>query len=164
MKKIVILSIILLRVFVAEAQNFSGTVNDAETKKPLAGVSISIKGKNIGTATNSEGFFRLKTATPIPFTLVFSMIGYERQTVEVSNNSPINVSLKSGNELLQQVVISASRIEENIQKSPISIEKMDTKAIQQSPSVSFYDALLNVKSLDMVTRIVTGKQIGRAHV
>ncbi|MEA5140278.1 TonB-dependent receptor [Arcicella rigui] len=159
MKKLFTLSIILLSVFFAKAQNFSGTVNDAETKKPLAGVSISIKGKNTGTITNAEGLFTLKTATKIPFTLVFSMVGYERQTIEVTNDSPINVSLKSGDELLQQVVVSASRIEENIQKSPISIEKMDTKAIQQSPSVSFYDALVNVKSLDMVTSGLTYKQI-----
>lgn len=159
MKKLFTLSIILLSAFFAKAQNFSGTVNDAETKKPLAGVSISIKGKNTGTITNAEGLFTLKTATKIPFTLVFSMVGYERQTIEVTNDSPINVSLKSGDELLQQVVVSASRIEENIQKSPISIEKMDTKAIQQSPSVSFYDALVNVKSLDMVTSGLTYKQI-----
>ena len=159
MKKLFTLSIILLSVFFAKAQNFSGTVNAAETKKPLAGVSISIKGKNTGTITNAEGLFTLKTATKIPFTLVFSMVGYERQTIEVTNDSPINVSLKSGDELLQQVVVSASRIEENIQKSPISIEKMDTKAIQQSPSVSFYDALVNVKSLDMVTSGLTYKQI-----
>ena len=81
MKKLFTLSIILLSVFFAKAQNFSGTVNDAETKKPLAGVSISIKGKNTGTITNAEGLFTLKTATKIPFTLVFSMVGYERQTI-----------------------------------------------------------------------------------
>lgn len=159
MKKFFTLSIILFNVFFTKAQNFSGTVNDSETKKPLAGVSINIKGKNTGTITNAEGLFTLKTTTKTPFTLVFSMVGYERQTIEVTNDSPINVSLKSGDELLQQVVVSASRIEENIQKSPISIEKIDTKAIQQSPSVSFYDALVNVKSLDMVTSGLTYKQI-----
>ena len=67
--------------------------------------------------------FTLKTTTKTPFTLVFSMVGYERQTIEVTNDSPINVSLKSGDELLQQVVVSASRIEENIQKAKKLIEE-----------------------------------------
>ncbi len=159
MKKIFTLTIILLNSIAVIAQNFTGTITDAETKKPLAGASVTIKGKNTGTISNTQGFFSLKTSTKPPFTLVFTMIGFERQTIDVTDNNPINVSLKAGDELLQQVVISASRIEENILKSPISIEKIDSKAIQQSPSVSFYDALVNVKSLDMVTSGLTYKQI-----
>lgn len=159
MKKIFTLSIILFHSLAVFAQNFTGSITDAETKKPLAGASVRIKGKNIGTVTNAEGFFSLKTSVKPPFTLIFTMIGFERQMVEVTDNSAIAISLKSGDELLQQVVISASRIEENILKSPVSIEKIDAKSIQQSPSVSFYDALVNVKSLDMVTSGLTYKQI-----
>ncbi|MEA5404187.1 TonB-dependent receptor [Arcicella sp. DC2W] len=159
MKKIFTLSIILFHSLAVFAQNFTGSITDAETKKPLAGASVRIKGKNIGTVTNAEGFFSLKTSAKPPFTLIFTMIGFERQTVEVIDNSALTISLKSGDELLQQVVISASRIEENILKSPVSIEKIDAKSIQQSPSVSFYDALVNVKSLDMVTSGLTYKQI-----
>ncbi|MDR6561166.1 MULTISPECIES: TonB-dependent receptor [unclassified Arcicella] len=159
MKKIFTLTIILLNSIAVIAQNFTGTITDAETKKPLVGASVTIKGKNTGTISNNQGFFSLKTSTKPPFTLVFTMIGFERQTIDVTDNNPITVSLKAGDELLQQVVISASRIEENILKSPISIEKIDSKAIQQSPSVSFYDALVNVKSLDMVTSGLTYKQI-----
>lgn len=159
MKKIFTLSIILFHSLAVFAQNFTGSITDAETKKPLAGASVRIKGKNIGTVTNAEGFFSLKTSAKPPFTLIFTMIGFERQMVEVTDNSTIAISLKSGDELLQQVVISASRIEENILKSPVSIEKIDAKSIQQSPSVSFYDALVNVKSLDMVTSGLTYKQI-----
>lgn len=159
MKKIFTLSIILFHSLAVFAQNFTGSITDAETKKPLAGASVRIKGKNIGTVTNAEGFFSLKTSAKPPFTLIFTMIGFERQIVEVTDNSTIAISLKSGDELLQQVVISASRIEENILKSPVSIEKIDAKSIQQSPSVSFYDALVNVKSLDMVTSGLTYKQI-----
>ena len=159
MKKIFTLSIILFHSLAVFAQNFTGSITDAETKKPLAGASVRIKGKNIGTVTNAEGFFSLKTSAKPPFTLIFTMIGFERQMVEVTDNSAIAISLKSGDELLQQVVISASRIEENILKSPVSIEKIDAKSIQQSPSVSFYDALVNVKSLDMVTSGLTYKQI-----
>ncbi len=152
----------LILVFIGTvtfAQNISGTVTDAETKKPLFGATVSVKGKLSGTITDSDGNFSFKTSQSFPFTLVISMVGYDRQEIDVKNDAKINIALKTGSELLQQVVISASRVEENILKSPVSVEKMDIRQIQQSPSASFYDALLNVKSLDMVTSGLTYKQI-----
>ncbi|MBA4853162.1 TonB-dependent receptor [Emticicia sp. BO119] len=135
-----------------------GKVSDIETQKPLVGASIAIKGKVAGTITNTEGNFELNTTLPV--ILVVSMIGYERQEIVVnSETSLLNISLKAGSEDLNQVVVSASRIEESILRSPVSIEKMDARSIQQSPSPNFYDALLNMKSLDMVTSSLTYKQI-----
>jgi iron complex outermembrane receptor protein len=143
--------------YFALAQNITGKVLDSETQKPIIGASISLKGKISGTISNSEGEFTLKSM--IPATLIVSVIGYERQEVNVSSTTPVKISLKTGSELLQQVVVSASRIEENILKSPVTIEKMDIRAIQQSPSANFYDALINLKGLDMVTSSLTYKVI-----
>lgn len=143
--------------YFALAQNITGKVLDSETQKPIVGASISLKGKLSGTISNTEGEFSLKST--IPATLIVSVIGYERHEVNVSSTNPVKISLKTGSELLQQVVVSASRIEENILKSPVTIEKMDIRAIQQSPSANFYDALLNLKGLDMVTSSLTYKAI-----
>ncbi|GAB2645888.1 TonB-dependent receptor [Emticicia sediminis] len=143
--------------YFALAQNITGKILDSETLKPIVGASISLKGKISGTISNTEGEFSLKST--IPATLIVSVIGYERQEVNVSSTNPIKILLKTGSELLQQVVVSASRIEENILKSPVTIEKMDIRAIQQSPSANFYDALLNLKGLDMVTSSLTYKAI-----
>jgi iron complex outermembrane recepter protein len=141
------------------AQTITGTITDADNQKPLAGATVTVKGKITATSTDANGRFQLKTAQNPPFMLVISMIGYQRQEVNVSDSNPLAVQLRSGNEELQQVVVSASRVEENILKSPVSIEKMDIRAIQQTPSVSYYDALLNLKSIDMVTSSLTYKQI-----
>lgn len=157
MKHLYTLLFFICTTYLASAQNITGTVSDSETHKPIVGASVTIKGKIAGTITNTEGQFSIKTA--IPTTLIISVIGYERQEVNVTSASPIKVSLKVGSELLQQVVISASRIEENILKSPVTIEKMDIRAIQQSPSANFYDALVNLKGLDMVTSSLTYKAI-----
>lgn len=159
MKTLFTLTILFVSTLSSFAQSITGIVKDAETQKPINGASITIKGKNTGTITNAEGQFSLKTSSNPPFTLVVSMVGFESQALNVTNANSITISLKPGSELLNQVVVSASRVEENILKSPISIEKMDTRAIQQSPAVSFYDALLNVKSLDMITSGLTYKQI-----
>lgn len=153
-----IISIILVSAGAfAQKGVIKGKVTDAENQKPLIGVSVSLKGKVAGTITNTDGNFELNTT--IPATLVISMVGYERQEIAVSDNSPLNISLKAGSEDLNQVVVSASRIEESILRSPVSIEKMDARSIQQSPSANYYDAFLNMKSIDVVASSLTYKQI-----
>src|SRR5690606_14657095 len=49
--------------------------------------------------------------------------------------------------------------EENILESPVSIEKMDLRDINTTPSVSFYDGLQNLKGVEMVTSGLTFNQI-----
>ena len=52
---------------------------------------------------------------------------------------------------LQDVVITASRLKEDISKAPVSIEKLNHSAIQQSAAPSFFDALENTKGVQMIT-------------
>lgn len=58
------------------------------------------------------------------------MVSSEHQEVIVTDNNTLWIALKTGNELLEQVVVLASKVEENIIKSPVTIEKMDARAIQ----------------------------------
>lgn len=151
------LCMLYAHILQAQSQRISGSISDGDSGKPLAGVSVSVKGKNTGTVTNADGVFELKMA--IPATLLISFVGYARQQINVSSTENIQISLIPSIEELNQVVVSASRVEENILRSPVSIEKMDARAIQQSPSANYYDGLVNMKSLDMVTSSLTYKQI-----
>jgi len=49
----------LSTMFAMAQQTVTGKVIDAETKLPLSGVSILIKGSNLGTTTDTEGNFKL---------------------------------------------------------------------------------------------------------
>lgn len=138
----------------------SGTITDATTKEPLIGVSVQVKGKVVGTITNTKGEFYFSVSTPPPFTLLISSVGYESQEMNVSGNSAsINVALKEQAVLGQEVVISASRVEESVLKSPAAIEKMDIRTIRETASPSFYDALANMKGIDMTTQGLLFKSI-----
>jgi outer membrane receptor protein involved in Fe transport len=138
----------------------SGTITDATTKEPLIGVSVQVKGKVVGTITNTKGEFSFSVSTPPPFTLLISSVGYESQEMNVSGNSAsINVALKEQAVLGQEVVISASRVEESVLKSPAAIEKMDIRTIRETASPSFYDALANMKGIDMTTQGLLFKSI-----
>ena len=136
----------------------SGTVTDADTKETLVGVNILVKGKVIGTITDLSGKFTLNVNQEPPFTLVFSMVGFGSKEVEVTGGvSNLSVELAEVSILGQEVVVSASRVEESILRSPVSVEKMDIIAIRDVPQASFYDALNNMKGVEMSTQSLTFK-------
>lgn len=137
-----------------------GKVTDATTKDGLVGVSIQVKGKVIGTITDTQGNFELTTTTNPPFTLVVSSVGYETQEVAVSGNQTnIAVSLAEQAIMGQEVIVSASRVEESVLQSPVAVERMDIRDIRNSAAASFYDGLANLKGIDLTTQGLLFKSI-----
>jgi iron complex outermembrane recepter protein len=131
----------------------SGTVTDAGTKETLVGVNILVKGKVIGTITDLSGKFTLNVAQNPPLTLVFSMVGFSSREIEITNPNTSNLDIQLGEQTMlgQEVVISASRVEESILQSPVSIEKMDILAIRDTPSDTYYKAIANLKGVDVTS-------------
>jgi iron complex outermembrane recepter protein len=137
----------------AQTTNIAGTVTDADTGETLIGVNILVKGKVIGTITDTNGRFSLRVNQEPPLTLVFSMVGFASQEVQVTaaNASNIKVSLREQTMLGQEVVVSASRVEESILQSPVTIEKMDILAIRETPADNYYKGIANLKGVDVTT-------------
>lgn len=158
-------NILLILMLLSWASAFSqdtritGLVTD-EDNTPVVGASVLIKGKITGTITDARGHFELTTQQAPPFTVIISMVGFQKQEHDVQSGSiDLVVKLIESNEVMDEVVFSASRIEESILQSPVSIEKLDLLSIQQTSAVSFYDALENLKGVEMVTSGLTFKQI-----
>ncbi|MHA8066025.1 carboxypeptidase-like regulatory domain-containing protein [Aquirufa sp. ROCK2-A2] len=146
----------MLSLSVFAQTKLSGKVTDAASNEALIGVSIAVKGKVIGTITDANGSFSLTTSTPAPFTISVSMVGYERQEIVVKGaKTDFAIKLKEQATLGQDIVVSASRIEESVLQSPVSIEKLDIRGIRETPSASFYDALKNIKGVEMSTQSVS---------
>lgn len=154
--------LMLLAATIAFAQTtVSGTVKDATTSEGLAGVNIVVKGKVQGTITNTRGEFTLNVNQEPPLTLIFSFVGYKTQEIEVTeqNTADLNIILEESYLLGQEIVVSASKVEESILQAPVSIEKMDILAIKSTPSLSFYDALGNMKGVDLATQSLTFRSV-----
>lgn len=142
-----------------QTQKISGTISD-EQGNAVAGANIMIKGKIIGTVSGVDGKFELRTEATPPLTLIVSMVGFQKQEIEVNAASEnIKVTLSESSEVIDEIVVSASRVEESILQSPVSIEKMTLSDIRQTASANFYDALENLKGVEMVTIGLTFKQI-----
>lgn len=150
MKKIFITLIFcVLATVTAFAQTtVSGQVTDKDGGDAVIGVNIIVKGKVVGTTTDVEGKFTFSTNIPTPFTLIFSGVGYGSKEVEVTASGQ-EIKLEMSEEITfgQEVVISASRMEEKILESPVTVEKMDIIAIQQTSTHDFYDGIGKLKGV-----------------
>ena len=159
--KIYPLIFLFLAHYAAFAQvNIEGKITESTTNEGLAGVSIQVKGKVIGTITDNKGQFKLTTTSNPPFALIISSVGFQTQEIEVTGGvSKLDIKLVEQVVLGQEIVVSASRVEESVMKSPVAIEKMDIRNIRETPSANFYDALANLKGIDMTTQGVLFKSI-----
>lgn len=143
----------------AQTTTVSGTVTEERTKETLVGVNIVVKGKVVGTITDLNGNFTLRVNQAPPMTLIFSMVGFSSKEVEITeeNVSGLKVSLTETSILGQEIVVSASRVEESVLQSPVTVEKMDIISIREAPQASFYDGLINLKGVEMSTQSLTFK-------
>ncbi len=129
-----------------------------ENHEPLAGTSVQVKGTSKGTTTDTTGKFSLIVSQKLPFTLVISAIGFAPQDIEVkSTNTNLSIQLFTQTFIANEVVVTASRGREQLLKSPVSIEKLDIRALKETPAASFYDALGNVKGVQLTTSSLTFK-------
>lgn len=148
------LALLLMAATVSFAQTtISGTIKDGASGSTLAGVNIVVKGRVVGTISNAQGDFNLKVNDAPPLTLTFSFIGFKTQEIEITdaNTTGLAITLEEQSLLGQEVVISASRVEESILRSPVTVEKVDLIAIQQSTAPEYFDALANVKGVQVTS-------------
>ncbi|MEL6639274.1 MAG: carboxypeptidase-like regulatory domain-containing protein, partial [Bacteroidota bacterium] len=101
-----ILVVLLMATGGALAQfTVSGQVTDSENE-PLIGVTITVKGKTLGTITDFNGRYSLEVPGTTA-TLLFSYIGYATVEQEVSSNDPsVSITLSDEATLLDEVVVT----------------------------------------------------------
>ncbi|MFY9153935.1 MAG: TonB-dependent receptor [Prolixibacteraceae bacterium] len=82
--------------------DISGTVEDSNGQ-PLPGVTVMVKGTNLGVTSNSDGKFKLQVSAEAT-TLVFSFIGMKSQEVAISGKTTINIVMEEETVGLEEVV------------------------------------------------------------
>lgn len=137
-----------------------GTVTDKATQQPIPGVNIKVVGKSLGTSADFDGKFTLQVSQNPPFEIEISIVGYSPNIIKITENEQsVDVTLEEIATSLDEVVVSASRTPERIMESPVTIERMDTRAIKNTSSPTFYDGLENLKGVDINTNSLTNKNV-----
>ena len=135
-----------------------GSVTD-DSGQPLPGANVVVVGTSQGAVTDFEGTFSINLSTQPPFELQVSSVGFETQTIAVTDVSqPLSVVMTEGNSL-DEVVVSASRTPERLFESPVTVERFGIADVKNTASSDFYDGLENLKGVDINTNSLTFKSI-----
>ena len=134
------------------AQKIQGLVFDQDTKAPLWGASVSVKGSQKGNVTDAKGHFIL--SAPSDAVLQVRFVGYD--PVEVKASQSNNISLKKSNYLQDEVVVRATRADEN---SAMAYSNMSAEEVGKSNLGQDMPMLLNFTP-SVVTTSDAGAGIG----
>ena len=121
-----------------------GVVKDKSNNESLPG-AVVVLDKTKGVAADLDGVFYIST-TEGSHTLECDLVGYKKysETINVKGNDTtvVNIILNNGNQLLDEVVISAGRFEQKLSDVTVSMEVIKPTLIENKASQSL-DIIMN---------------------
>ncbi len=89
----------------AQERTISGTIVSEDSKTPLAGVTVRVKGTRRIVQTDAKGKFSLKVNPGE--TLLITYVGYQTYEVKPGSGDMVGVSLKTADNTMGEVVVTA---------------------------------------------------------
>ena len=90
--------------FDSDGSTVSGKIVDAEDGSPIIGASIIIKGTQLGTVSDIDGYYSI-TLPQDHRQLSFAYIGYQTQTRTATPGSTLNIRMKEDEQRLDEVTV-----------------------------------------------------------
>ncbi|MEZ0607624.1 carboxypeptidase-like regulatory domain-containing protein [Fibrella sp. WM1] len=163
MRSLLSIYVYLLFVSLCEAQTqppsrytISGYVREMGSHEALLGATVRVADKQLGTQSNTFGFYSITLPEADSVSLIFSLVGYQPQvrTVSLHEAQTFTVELMAG-EQLREVVVSGEkqheRVSETAQMSQIDLPIAQIKKVP---------ALLGEKDVLKVLQLMPGVQKG----
>ncbi len=154
MKRFFTISLLLVVVLGLQAQKIklSGKITDNENN-PLPGAAIQIKNTFLGTTTNQDGVFEFNLKEG-DYILNFSFIGYKdvEKTVKLNKDLILNVQLEPNTVMTDEVIVKATRANENTPVVQTTINKKDIAVNSNTADIPF--------QLEMLPSVVATSENG----
>lgn len=144
--------------YTISAQSVSGKIINAKTKEPIPLVTITIPAMSTmafktGGSANEKGEFTIAIDADLPIELEFSRIGFLRKKVLITRlQNDLIVEMVEDFTQLADFTVTSEKVTIEELRAPIDIQKIDLRTIQYTPSFNFYDAIGNLKGVDMSTQ------------
>jgi len=167
MKRLLLYGLVLLLGIaftnIAQAQDriISGKVTSSEDGNPLPGVNVVVKGTTVGTATGTDGTYRLQVPANAE-ALIFSFVGFLNQEVQIGNRSTIDVILQTDQKLLSEVVVTGYSTE-NKREITGAISSVKGDVIENLPMQSF-DRAIQGRAAGVLVQAANGVPGGAVRV
>lgn len=137
----------------AWGQNVTGTVTESNGRSPIFMANVLVEESQKGTTTDDKGNFSLQVKpAKFPVTLRISLIGYATRQVELEGpRKGLKIKLEEDQAMLEEVSVIERRLSEKQQQSALTVEALDATAIKETPANDFYEALGNLKGVDVTS-------------
>ncbi len=120
----------------AQKVTLSGYLKDKESGEDLIGATVFVQELKVGAAANIYGFYSL-TVPKGEYTFEFSFIGYETitQTMNLQENTKLNLELGISSQTLQEVVVEGEAKNRNVEAVEMSTIKVKMETIKKIPAL-----------------------------
>ena len=152
-KTLLIASLVCCGVALSAQNTVTGTV--ADENGVLSGVTVVVKGTNVGVLTGENGGYSIDVPDNNA-ALVFSLLGFATQEIVVGNRTLVNVQMQETVETIEEVVVlgyGAKARKADLSASIGTIERMDI--VKQRP-VSGVGGMLQGQISGVTVRNETG--------
>lgn len=139
MKRFLLFFISIISCFSVLAQNIKGKILD-ESGEPIAGATISIKNTFNNITSGKEGQFNIPVEGNGEYLLLINSVGFEpveySVTIGDSSSQELIIRLHPTISSLKEVTVTASRKPEVVDRTPASVQVINSRDIQTRSSVS----------------------------
>ena len=113
----------------------NGYIKDQYSGETLIGATLSVKGNTKGVPSNTFGYYSL-TLNEGNYEITCSFIGYQSEKIIILLNSDtaLNISLKPATALSQEVVITASKKDNNVKSAQMGKTTLPIDQIKSVPA------------------------------
>ena len=138
MKRLFLYIFFLVNLSLNAQKNYtlSGYVLDSQSNELIIGSSVIVEGLNIGTITNSYGFFSI-TIEEGNYNIRIQNLGFKdnTQNINLNKNLSLNIYLTEEVESLNEVIVIENSEDIDIDLPVLSLNILSGKTIRQTPVV-----------------------------
>ena len=145
-------------------KSVSGKLLDAQTKEPLIGATVTIKGTTNASAVSLDGSFKIKVPTEGNVTLVFSYVGYVTQELPADKDNLGTVLLDPTSASMKEVSIVANQSVAINRQTPIAASSVGKVYIEEKGAGAEFPELLKSTPGVMTSRLGGGYGDSRINI
>lgn len=126
---------------------FKAIVKEKESNQPLPGVNAVVNGTTIGASTNEDGYVEIKNIPPGSQKIIFSLIGYEKVTLELfsplAEEKVYEINMIEEAEEFEEISVTSTRTSRLIDDEPtrveaITVEEIEEKSLMDPSNISMH--------------------------
>jgi TonB-linked SusC/RagA family outer membrane protein len=144
MRKLLYLTCLSIGLFLsftclAQERTITGRVMSNVDNKPMTGVSVTVKGKNLTTQTDANGNFSIMASTGQ--VLQFSYVGYTNYETTIGNSNSLDVTLTGLQTQLGEVVVTALGIKKEKRALGYSVSDLSAAELMKNKNTNVINSL-----------------------